>query len=229
MKSLLKITGILFLFISNPIWCQEVKTTRDIGLWIGVGVNYQLNKKWKTSLIQEIRTFDNAIDLQKSITDLGLTYRINKQFSLGAGLRYSYDRKKDNEFTNDIRYNIDFKFKHKLTKHFNLYYRFRYQYNYINLFTYISDVDKKSNMRNRIKIQYSLKKHDIYFTTELFRKYVVYKKPSFNNLRITIGDQLKTERGDFKYGLAFERELDEEHPLNFFFLKLNYTFNFKHD
>lgn len=229
MKSRLKILGILCLFIPNYIWCQEVKTTRDIGLWASVGVNYELNKKWHTKLIQEVRSFDNAIKFQKSITDLGLTYKINKQFKLGTGLRYTYDRKKDYTFTNDIRYNIDFKFKHKLTNHFSLYYRFRFQHSYINLFTYITDIDQKSNARNRIKIEFALKKHAVYLSAELFREYAVYKKPTFNNLRLCIGDQLKTGLGNFKYGLAFERALNETHPLNFYFLKLNYTFNLKHD
>lgn len=229
MKSVSKIIGILFLFISNPIWCQEIKTTRDIGLWASVGVNYELNEKWNTFLIQEVRSFNNAIILQKSISDLGFTYRINKQFKLGAGLRYSYDRKKDYTFTHDMRYNIDFKFKHKLTNHFNFHYRFRFQHSYLNLFNFTPDIGQKSNARNRIKLQYSLQKHAIYFAAELFREYAIYKNPSFNNLRLSIGDQLETKLGDFKYGFAYERELNDENPLNFFFLKLNYTFKLKHD
>ena len=223
------IIGILFLLFSNPLWCQEIKTTRDIGIWASVGVDYKLNKKWKMSFIQEIRSFDTAIRLQKIITEFGLDYRINKQFKLGAGLRYGYNRKRDFEFTNDIRYNIDFKFRSKLTNRLKLNYRFRFQHNYINLFTTYSDIEQKSKARNRIKFQYSLRTHTLYFATELFREYAIYKRPSFNKLRISMGDQLNTQLGNYKYGLAYERELNGEHSLNFFFLKLNYTFNLKRD
>jgi long-subunit fatty acid transport protein len=229
MKSILTLTGFLLLLISNSVWCQEIKKTRDIGLWAGIGANFDLNKKWNAFLNQEVRSFDNGIKLQKSISDIGVTYQINKQFKLGAGLRYSYDRKKDYTFTNDIRYNVDFKFKYKLIKHLSLRYRLRFQHNYINLFTFTPDIEEKSNLRNRIRLQYTLKQHAIYFGVELFREFVVYKKPAFNNLRLDIGDRVKTRFGEFKYGLAYERELNEEHPLNFFFLKLNYTFKFRHD
>lgn len=229
MKTLIQFIGLSFLFISNSVRSQEIKHIRDIGLWTSVGVNYKFNKKWKTTLIQEIRTFDNAIKLQKSITDLGLNYRINKQFKLGASIRYKYGRKKDYTFTNDIRYNVDFGFKSKLTKQLNFYYRFRFQHSYINLFTYLPDVDEKSNARNRIKLEYSHNKHAYFIAAELFREYAVYKTPEFNNLRLTIGDKLETKLGDFKYGIGYEKELNKEHSLDFFFLKLNYTFKLKHE
>lgn len=229
MKTLIQFIGLSFLFISNPVRSQEIMHTRDIGLWVSVGVNYKFNKKWETTLIQEIRTFDNAIELHKSITDLGLNYRINKQFKLGAGIRYKYGRKKDYTFTNDIRYNVDFGFKNKLTKQLNFYYRFRFQHSYINLFTYIPDIDEKSNARNRVKLEYSHNKHAYFIAAELFREYAVYKTPEFNNLRLTIGDKLETKLGDFKYGIGYEKELNKEHSLDFFFLKLNYTFKLKHE
>lgn len=201
----------------------------DYGIWAGVGLNYEFNKKWKTSLTQEFRSFDDALELHKSITDLGLTYRINKKFKLGVNARYAYARKKDYTFTHDTRFNFDFKFKKKLTKKLDLLYRFRFQYSYINLFTFVPDVGRKANARNRIKIEYDLNKHSIYFASELFREFVVYKDPSFNNLRISLGDQFETALGDFNYALAYERELNETNPLNFFFLKLNYIFELKRD
>lgn len=220
---------ISLLFAPNAIQCQEVVTTRDIGVWAGVGVRYDLNKRWDTFLLQEFRTIDNAIQLGQSITDIGLSYRINGAFKLGGGLRYSYDRKKNGNFTNDIRYNLDFKFKHSFGKRFSFHYRLRYQHNYEDLFTFVPEIEEKSNLRNRIKIQYDLKKHDLYFSAELFREFITYKKPEFNSLRLAIGDDFKTGIGEFKTGLAYERELNTAYPLNFFFLKLNYFFDLKRD
>tara|TARA_B100000508_G_scaffold141077_2_gene146012 strand:+ start:6959 stop:7651 length:693 start_codon:yes stop_codon:yes gene_type:complete len=229
LKLVFNIIGIVFLFISNSTWCQEIKTTNDIGLWAGVGGNFKLNKKWKTSFNQEIRTFNNAIKIKKSITELGLTHKFDKQLKLSLGVRYSYARKRDYTFVNNIRYNIDIKYWCKLSKHLNLLYRFRYQHSYINLFANTTpDIENRSSMRNRIKLQYPINKHAIYISAELFREYVIYKKPSFNKVRLNIGDKLKTNLGDVKYGLAFERELNNSYPLNYIILKINYSFNFKH-
>jgi len=228
MKLVLKIIFIICIGLPISSWSQDILTIRDIGVWASVGVNYTINTKWKTTLSQEFRTFDNAIKLKTSITDLELGYRINRQFKLGTGLRYAYSRKSDYTFTNDIRYNVDFKYKLKLKKGLYLNYRFRFQQNHINLFTYISDLKKKSNARNRLHIEYVLNKHSLFFATELFREYITYKKPRFNNVRLSIGDKVKTKLGNIKYGLLFEHELNREHPLNLFILKFNYTFKYKY-
>ena len=218
-----------FLFMPKGVKSQGIVTTRDIGIWAGLGVDYELNKKWNVFAIQELRSFENAVRLHRLVSDIGLEYRINQAFKLGAGLRYSYDRKKDYNFTNDIRYNLDFKFKHELTKRFSFHYRLRYQHSYINLFTFVPEIERRSNLRNRIKLQYESKKHELYFSTELFREFVIYEKPEFNGLRFVLGDNFETGLGEFKFGLAYERELNEEYPLNFFFLKLNYFFDLKRD
>ena len=128
-----------------------------------------------------------------------------------------------------MRYNVDFKYKIKLKKHFYFGYRLRYQKNSTNLFKYISDIEQKSNLRNRLHLEYSLKKHSIYFATELFREYIIYKKPAFNSLRMSIGDKLKTNHGDFNYSFLYDYELNKEHPLNMFIFKINYTFHYKND
>ena len=227
MRSLLKLVIVFFLFISSAAWSQEIKTTRDIGYWIGVGLDYKLNKKWTTSASQELRTFDNATKLSGAITEFGIRYKINKQFRLGAGLRYAYDRQRDLTFLSEARYNLDFKFKQKIVKHLQLHYRFRFQNNYSNIFSVPNAFEPEANIRNRVKFQYKLKDHTLFFATELFRSYEFFRMLYFNSLRFSVGNKRETKLGDFNYGFAYERELNEVSPLNFFFLKLNYTFNFK--
>ena len=225
----MKLIGIVFIFSSFTIWGQEIKKVRDFGVWTSVGVSYKLNKDWGFIFSEDVRLFDNSQKLDKLITDAGVTYRINSQFKLGFNARYALSRRKDYTFTQDFRYNIDFKYKLKLSKAFDLKYRFRFQNNYIDLFTYEGHNERRSNARNRLEIEYDLKKHSIYFSTELFREFTVYKKPEFNNLRISLGDQYETGLGDFNYAFSYERELDDDHPLNFFYIKLGYTFKFKHE
>ncbi len=227
MQSIGKFIGAIFLLISLNVQGQELIKVRDVGFWTGAGINYKFNKDWSTSFAQDLRFFDNAQKLDKSITDIGVVYRINNQFKLGGNARYILSRKKDFSFTQDFRYNLDLKIKLKLSKSFDLKYRLRYQNNYVGLFSYQGGQEKRANARNRIELEYTCKKHSFYANAEIFREFVIYQKPAFNSLRFSLGDNLKFKSNQFDYAISYERELDTEHPLNFFYLKFNYTLNYK--
>jgi hypothetical protein len=229
MRPILKVIFIIFLFALHSAYGQEMKKTSDIGLWTSFTAKFEINKKWETSATQELRTFNNAGSIQKSITDFDLDYKINKEFSLRGGLRYAYNREKDNLFSQNIRYNLDFKYKRKLSKDFDLQYRFRYQSNYESPFTGFSDFRQTDKTRNRLKIEYDGKRHSPYFGTELFREHVYYKRAKFKGLRLTLGDEFESKLGEINYGFGYERELNADHPLNFYFLRLNYTIEFENE
>jgi hypothetical protein len=222
------ITVFFFSWITFSTHSQEVKTVRDIGFWTSAGIQYRFNEKWSSTASQEVRFFDNASRLNRLISDLGVRYSINNQFKLGFNLRYAYAIKKEGVYTNDIRYNLDFMYKLKLSKHLDLKYRFRFQNNFINRSSYYEEFTRKSHARNQVELDYEVKKHTYYFTAELFREYVIYRRPHFDNLRMSIGDQIKGKLGVFDYSICYELELNDSHPLNFFFLRFDYTFKFKH-
>jgi hypothetical protein len=219
---------VVFCWITFSVAGQEVKTVRDIGVWAGIGVQYRFTKKWQAAFTQEARFFDNAGKLKRLISDIDVTYRINDQFKLGAGVRYAHARKKDNLFTDDIRYNLDFMYRLKLGENLDLKYRFRFQNNFINLSSYYDEFTRKAHARNLVELQYEREIHTFYCNAELFREFIIYRRPYFNALRMGIGDQLKIKSGAVDYSINYARELNDPYPLNFFFLKLGYTFKFKH-
>ena len=53
--------------------------------------------------------------MEKLFTHIGISYKINKKFKLGVGLRYAYARKKSLNLTHDLRYDLNLRFKQKLT------------------------------------------------------------------------------------------------------------------
>lgn len=203
---------------------QDLKTTRDIGIWTALAIEIDWAKKWQGKFNQEFRTSNNALKTERSISEFGLSYDINKEFELEGGLRYSYNRKSNNAFSHNIRYNTDFKFKKKLRKKFHFQYRFRYQSNYENPFSGFSDFRQTDKTRNRIRFDYRRKNHRIYFSTEVFREHVYYKRASFEKLRFTCGDKYKLNKNELHYGLGYEVEVGEDLPLNFFFARIYYTF-----
>jgi hypothetical protein len=220
---------LLCLTFSAKIFGQELKTVQDIGLWLKVGLNYELSKKWDLTVEQQIRFFDNMGMTGAVLSDVGAQYSMNKRFKLAACLRYAYDRKKDLTLTHDMRYNLDLTYQTKSFFNMKLAYRLRYQNRYINLFTFVDEQTKKMHLRHQLEWQYTLKKYKIYANAELFRAYEYYKQPAFETLRITLGNEFDIAAGELDLGVGYERELNAANPLNFYFFKMNYTFKLKHD
>jgi len=222
--------SILFLSGINTSVAQEIITTRDMGLRAGVGLDYKPWKHYKLSLQQEIRTTNNSKQLDKLITDIGLMYEIDKQFTIGGDLRYQHKRQEDYSYSNDIRYNLDLKFKQKINDSFRFKYRMRYQQKFGNLLT--SDRDNiettDTNFRNKFEVEYRLNNHLYYVNAELFRKYKQYQKPYFNKVRYYLGKEFKYKNGKINLCLGYEKNIgDWSYPHRFYFIETNYTFKRK--
>ena len=63
--------------------------------------------------MQDLRLSDNFSKLNKVNTDLGVQYKINKNFKLATNIRYSYNLRKLNLYSHDLRMNYDLGLKIK--------------------------------------------------------------------------------------------------------------------
>ena len=156
---------ILYLIFSKTLFSQQIKVTRDIGAWGGVTIEKEISRGFKINLDQQLRFYTNATKFDDYIIDLGGKHTMNKNFKLGANLRYTYNAKRWKNSENNYRYNLDLKFKSNLTRKLKLHYRLRYQQEYVNLFTeYHSTNIHYSGVRNKLLIQYKAnKKNEFYF------------------------------------------------------------------
>jgi len=225
MKRLL--LNILFLTFWVNLSAQEIKKTRDVGLWMGASIEYKFKDDYLLTFSQDLRLFESLREIDKYITDIGLEYKINKNFKLGGNVRYFLNKRSDKTISQDWRYNLDLKFKGKLSTKFKVKYRLRFQSNYKDLPAVIYE-GVKSNLRNKIAINYDVNEYNlVYFSSELFREIVAYRKPYFNKMRLLVGDKVKTKLGEFDVSLGYERELNSQYPLNYFFARIYYTFKLK--
>lgn len=227
MYTLKKVLIIIFLFVGNNSNAQEIKKTQDLGLWLGASIEYDFKKDYTLSFAQEFRLFESLTEMDRYITDVGLDYKINKNFGIGGGLRYYLERENDKTLSQDWRYNLDFKYKRKIGSGFKIKYRLRYQNVYEGLFEAIYQ-GSKANVRNKLSLDYKVnKKHTIYVGAELFRKIENYRQPFFNQSRFEIGNEISNSIGKLDLSFCYERELNSNYPLNFFFGRINYTFKYK--
>lgn len=229
MIKLLTFICLLFSLVGMNSFAQDIKKTRDMGFWVSSTIEVNLTKRYKLSFSQDLRLFENSKKLEKYISDLGIDYKINKEFSLGANGRFFLNRKNDNTLSQDYRYNLDFKFKKKFKKKFKFKYRLRFQSTYEEPFGLgMNKGGLKSNLRNYIGVDYKLNKINVLFLNfELFREIVAYRKPYFHKFRLSLGDEVKTKIGKIGLSINFERELNSNYPLNFLFFRINHCFKLK--
>ena len=213
-----------FLFFTLGLYAQQVKVTNDFGIWGGLLLEKNISENFKLNLEQQIRTYSNASKLDDYLAELSLQYKINKNFNLSSGIRYVYNEKRWKETENNIRYNIDFGFKQKISSRFKFYYRLKYQKEYVNLLSnYSIEKIHFSDIRNKIKLAYKANDlNKIYVSAEVFRLIEKYKAPYYNKLRFYLGDKVDTKIGQFDCSIGYEHEIQTEYPYSFLFLKTIY-------
>lgn len=119
MKKLSILCFILPLFL----FAQE----EDFQSWSKVELGYKINKKLSAELVEGFRLRENASLPAKAFTDLGLTYRHNKKWRVGAGYRFvqSFDMSQDIRLRH--RWYADVVFRQKV-KRWQVNYRSRLQH-----------------------------------------------------------------------------------------------------
>lgn len=226
---MIKTLFVLLFFVfcaSSKCISQELVKTRDLGLWTGVSYAFKLSETFSVKATQEIRLFESVTKLEKSLTDIGLKYKINEEFSLGSNLRYYFDRKRTNEITQDVRYSFDLNFRKKLSKKQKLFYRARYQTAYEEPFgATLRKGGVTANFRNQIGFSYKTnKRNKLYLKAEMFREIKNLRRPYFNKFRISLGYQVKWKKNNLNCSINMERDLNSAYPLLYSYLRLKYNF-----
>lgn len=218
-----KILLILLVFFSTPAISQPIQTKQDFGIWIGFRLEKDLPKKFDISLEQQVRTWRNTTRIDQYLVDLGLKYKINKNFTLSGNARYIHDTNKFKNPENNFRYNLGIQFKLKIIKKLNFYLKSQYQQKFIYSVRSLS-AERVSTLRHKIKLQLKYKKkHKFYFSTELFIRSSLVENPHFHKQRFNLGDKIKTKVGEFNAGIGYEFNVISSGFSSLFFLKLIYT------
>jgi hypothetical protein len=218
---------VLILGVPAALRSQEVKVVRDLQLWTGVELEKSLGKDWTLSLGEEIRFKHNISEINNYFTEAGLRYRINKNFALEGGYRYTRDRNSDGSYDNLTRYNLDLRFRGRLQAVL-VQYRLRYQKEVegFNLVDPAADYEKY--VRNRVRIRYTkLYRLEPYVSGEIFQLFRPDFNPEFEYVRVLAGIRYEPGKiGDFKLAFGFNREFSTVEPAMIFQMRVNYTYSF---
>lgn len=217
----------MLLFAAGQLRAQETKVVSDLHLWTGAALNKTFGKTWTLSLKEEIRFKHNISEINNYFTDAGVRYRINKNFALEGGYRYTRDKKSDGSYENLTRYNLDLRYRGHLD-YIVIDYRLRYQKEVegFNIFEQGSDYEKY--VRNRIRIRYrDFKKIEPFVSAELFQLFTYAQVSELEYIRVQGGIKYEAGKlGYFRFAYGFNREFSKEEPAMIYMFKLNYTFEF---
>lgn len=218
------------MFFTNMSYAQE--DTSDWASWNTIGLKYKLNKKWSFGLEEQLRLKEDISVIDEFFTQMTASYKILKNFKLGAGVRYI--RENDNQgniqgYENHFRFNLDAIYKHKLDR-FSLGYRLRYQNK--NELGVSSDEGDYANQNIRLKtsIKYNVKNWslDPKFSAEIFNRFQEGKDNGFNKYRVTLGTDYEIKNfGEIGLFYRFEKELNVDVPEKTNIIGLKYTYTFK--
>jgi len=211
----------------NKLSAQETKVVQDLHLWTGAGIEKSIGKAWTLTLKEELRFKHDISEINNYFTDAGLRYRISKNFALEAAYRYTRDKKSDNSYENQTRFNLDLRYKGRLD-FITIHYRLRYQKEVEGFNLIVQGTEYEKYLRNRIRIYYNdFKKFKPFVSSELFR---VFKYAQTSDLEYTrVQGGVKYEPGtlgSFLLAFGFNRELTDEAPAMIYMFKLNYTYEF---
>lgn len=220
------LTGILLYSITS-VAAQDTTVVRDLQLWSGAKIEKSFAKDWTLSLEEEIRFRQNISEISNFFTELGLRYKINKNFALAGAYRYTRDRKRDDSYKNMSRYNLDLRYKGKI-KFLGIYYRLRYQKEVEGFNLFDMDALYVKHVRNRISLRYNdLNDLEPYVSAEIFQAFTPYQSPRFDYYRIVLGIRYEPGNiGEFKLAWGFNREFSSYQAAMVYMFKVNYTYKF---
>jgi len=219
------ITLILFvlIFCATSIQAQE----KDFESWDGIEFRYDINKDLRFSLNEEFRFNKNVTNLKKVLTEAGISYDLNKHFTVK--LKYRFEKFNDIEksYITRHRYCFDLVWDQDLSKRLNLSLRGRFQERYTEVKSSEYGMLPKRYFRQKIHFEYNIKKNPIspFVSAEAFLHLSNVSK-QYDQFRFCIGAKYninKIFRLEGFYG--YQPEFNVTNPMSIYICCLNLLVN----
>ncbi len=200
----------------------------DFQFWPQVKLGYSLSDKFNVSLEEEVRLRENATQVKKELTDLGLTYKMNKflRFSLNYRLELTF-RNRD-EFSWRSGMYVDVMLR-KAFQRFQADYRIRFQSPKVEAISEISSSSQWLKNRHKVSLQYDIKGIPLTpeIEAELFIPFERQQSLMIDEYRLwaklSYALNKKNEIG-IKYGI--QQEINVADPIRAYILGISYSLDF---
>ena len=217
---------ILLLCLTRPGSAQDNKVVRDLRLWTGAKIEKDFGKNWRLSLEEEIRFKENISEINNILTEAELRYRINKNFYLNAGFRYTSDRNDDGSYDGLARNHFSLQYRRRL-EFITFEYRLKYQREVEAVKLFERDPPYEKVFRNRLGVRITrLDRVQPYASGEILQVFTPYLSSLHDYWRFVMGVRMQPGKiGEIKLGWGFNREFGVDQPAMIYMIRMNYTYS----
>lgn len=207
---------------------------RDLGGWYSAELGYNIGKRWKIGLQEELRLNSNSTHLKKHFTQLNIKFEHKPYLQYSLGGRYVFNKRSDGYWERAFRINFDV-FLKKNFYNYTIQSRTRVQY----ILDYLNMRDRANSdealFREEITVEYHLDKWRLtpYFSAEIFwEDYRNIQRRGLsletNAYRLIIGAKWKVaKRQTIGVFYGFESEVNQVINQKDFLIGIEYKYRLK--
>lgn len=211
-----------FLFYGNL-----TAQVNDAGLWTNLCLEKKLSPSFAVNFNQESRFNENVSELGSFFSDIGITYKIRKELTVGGNYRFTEKKRLDDSYSSRHRYYFDIAYKKKMNL-VSLTFRTRFQSQYAD---YNSKPDGKVPIyysRNKLSIKYNTgKRYKPYLASELFYQMNNPNGNEIDNVRYVFGvDYELNKMNSIELFYLLQQEYNVKNPGRDYVIGIGYTVSF---
>lgn len=198
----------------------------DANLWASVSLEKLASPKVLLHFKQAARVSQNITQLNYSFSDIGVTYKFNKNIKTSLDYR----------FINKLNSIQDLNLRHRLywtltlkkkVKPFVLVYRHRIQYQLEDVYSSETGLTPQYITRSKITIKYDLNRFTPYVASELQSKIVNWEQLVSRKLRFFAGCNYKFNKtNELNLYYLIDKRFNKIDPLTNYVIGIAYTFTF---
>lgn len=217
----------LFLYILFLIPFLGLSQEKDAGLWSGIGLSYEVNKKLEVSVSPELRLEENLSRISSAFCDFGAEYKLGSGFSASATYRIG-GRNRIDFYQTRQRLQLGLGYKWKF-ENFSISYALKYQASIQGALSGESDADFVTIIRNKVGVKYDgFKKYSLSSSFEFFNSASEENRLEWQNWRSTTEVERKINKRNFvSLGYLIQKDLISSVPSMDFVVLVGYKHIFK--
>lgn len=198
----------------------------DANIWASVSLEKLATSNLLIQYKQAIRIGQNITQLNYSFSDIGATYKLNKNIQTSLNYRFINKLTKIQELSFRHRFYFTLALKKKI-KPFILVYRHRIQYQLEDMYTSENGEDPHYYTRSKITVKYDLNRFTPYVASELQTKIIDWNNLVSRKFRVFAGCSYKfnkTDELDLYY--LIDKRFNQKDPLTNYVIGIAYTHTF---
>lgn len=199
----------------------------DAGLWISINAEKKVTRAFSISLSEELRMADNISSPGTCFSEVGLNYRLNRNFRVSATYRFMLKERNDGTYSNRHRIYFDLVYRERL-KPLTILLRTRFQSQYADVYSSPEGKYAQYYSRNKLTLKYEISSRlRPYLSAELFTPLNAGSGCIIDNARYSGGSEYSLNRAhtiDLFYMIQHEYNVGDPETDHIIGIGYYYTF-----